>query len=249
MSRGIILWFSAYKVKRIICYKVFLFTTSVCILIWNIFLLVIFSFSAKDWKSNSSKLYAASIIIAVQSCYSVLMCCSAFCMLLTYFLSNFFYRSFNRRSPNVILIQNSCYDCSIAHDIISKLERLKANNLNFTSGEDLWCICMDPMFENENVVFLPCHANHCMHYDWISEWIMNDSRCPICKQSITIEKIQETIDQMNQHQNECNDQELFEIGQDIEPEHYSERGPRYDSSQAMMLEIRNGVLQETHNSN
>ena len=78
---------------------------------------------------------------------------------------------------------------------------------------------------------------------------MNDSRCPICKQSITIEKIQETIDQMNQHQNECNDQELFEIGQDIEPEHYSERGPRYDSSQAMMLEIRNGVLQETHNSN
>ena len=73
--------------------------------------------------------------------------------------------------------------------IINKLKDMKAGHNNFKADEDQCCICLEIMKADHEIVFLPCHTNHCMHYDCIARWMFRDSRCPICKQDVTLEAI------------------------------------------------------------
>ena len=80
--------------------------------------------------------------------------------------------------------------------ILSELKKMEANENNYTVDVDEWCICLEALKSETLNIVLPCHKNHCMHYDCIAKWIISDSRCPMCKESITLESVEGKIEEM-----------------------------------------------------
>lgn len=51
-------------------------------------------------------------------------------------------------------------------------------------------ICLEVFKNEEMVIYLPCDPRHHFHYECIELWLGNSLMCPICKNKITFEAIE-----------------------------------------------------------
>ena len=175
LFRGFILLFSKSSSKWMECYKWTLSLSVTITFLWNIVMLVIFSLSVKDWEDESTLLFVASIFIIIEVCFYILICWWAWCLICLILIVS------PNNPQNNEARENMRRDKNYIIKITKELYKLKANESNFKPGEDQWCICMEYLELNSDVIVLPCHANHCMHYNWIAEWISTRTMWPMCK--------------------------------------------------------------------
>ena len=50
-------------------------------------------------------------------------------------------------------------------------------------------ICLLPFERLEQLIYLPCDPRHHFHSKCIEPWLVQDSKCPICKTRVTAETI------------------------------------------------------------
>ena len=63
-------------------------------------------------------------------------------------------------------------------------------------GDDRdWSICLEYFKDQQKVVILPCDERHFFHSSWVKQWFLQDLTCPLCKDKIDINKINNQINQ------------------------------------------------------
>ena len=56
---------------------------------------------------------------------------------------------------------------------------------SFESLKDVCSICCCPYTsEKEQLIVLPCHPHHFFHQQCITEWLVRQDSCPLCKQQV-----------------------------------------------------------------
>ena len=57
-------------------------------------------------------------------------------------------------------------------------------------GDDRdWSICLEYFKDQQKVVILPCDERHFFHSSWVKQWFLQDLTCPLWKDKIDINKI------------------------------------------------------------
>ena len=156
------------------------------IFFWNFFMLIIFAISADNWDKKTNTLFVASVIMFVFCAISLLVCWSYFIFVVCDYLIAPFepqaQRTNTRQKENEERVKK----------ITKELKNLKANNNDYTPNEDNCWICMEAM-GTEDIVNLPWHRQHWMHFQCISEWLTVHLNWPMWKEGITLDKIKNEV--------------------------------------------------------
>ena len=145
---------------------------------WNLVLLVFASKSKTDCEESSTILFVAVICLIAGV---IIWICLIFLVRCLPWMEHCIIPKNNSKTGETY-IRNLI-------KIINELRKLDADESNFKPGEDQCCICLEVMKSDDKIIFLPCHNNHCMHFDCISQWMLKDSRCPMCKQEVTLDSV------------------------------------------------------------
>ena len=162
----------------------------ISIFVWNLVILIDFWLSIKNCTNKNWVLLSASICMVVQSIIWFFVCCFLRCLLKLESMVT------SNNNNNRIKKQMDESDLKHLFKTLSELKKIEANENNYTVDVDEWCICLEVLRNDTHNIVLPCHKNHCMHYNCIARWIISDSRCPMCKESITLESVEGKIEEM-----------------------------------------------------
>ena len=154
------------------------------LLIWNLLMVFIAAISFRGCKANESVTFVIMVIVITYDF-------SFFVWTWVYFM----YWLWDKiiPEPNRVEIVPITDRQENINKVIEELKKLKAKQSNYNPNEDLCCICMNVM-EEINIVNLPWHPRHCMHFSCISEWFQTNLNCPMWKEAITLESIQNKLE-------------------------------------------------------
>ena len=74
-------------------------------------------------------------------------------------------------------------------DLLMNAATFRINPSSFQVG-DVCPICICEFQADENIICLPCNPGHIFHDACIGEWVGINNNCPLCKEEITKEAIQ-----------------------------------------------------------
>ena len=151
---------------------------------WNIVYIWIFS-ASQEWENRANFLWIASIIILIDCLFSVSQkVCYVWC--------------FCCAIVGAIITKQNVYKKKIAkvreaEEINKLLKELKPDPKNFHEDEDVCCICLELLKNDQSLVELPWSKNHIFHFEWITEWLTRDIKCPVCKSIPTLATIKNKL--------------------------------------------------------
>jgi E3 ubiquitin-protein ligase DOA10 len=72
-------------------------------------------------------------------------------------------------------------------DIISNVVKMFYDPAKYKLADNC-VICMGDFELNQEVTPLPCDMRHVFHTECITQWMKTQTKCPLCKAEITVEK-------------------------------------------------------------
>lgn len=86
------------------------------------------------------------------------------------------------------------------NQLLNRLVRTRFNAANYNQ-EEACSICLEDFKEEDEVITLPCSGHHIFHSQCILEWLPRNNACPLCKEAVSMDNIQ---NQVNDQRNEGN---------------------------------------------
>ena len=167
-------------------YRFFVFLRFFAVFTWNLIIIVLFSISTKDCLDNATLLWVASLIMVIQAIIEFTLKIWFICLILILF-------AVGERDPELQQIRQMQMDRKLIVEIVTKIKNLKLKNDEFKPNEDSCCIWLEQFKPDGEVIYLPWNQKHMFHYKWISEWLSNQARCPICKDILSRKTINEAL--------------------------------------------------------
>lgn len=188
---GIMLCFAKKSMIMMRIYQKQVLPLVILFSIWGWIDMFMFMTSIEDWLSSDLFIGVAGMLWGIKGIvYSVILSFAIWVRLLN--------KCVNPTQSSAVADSDKIKEKECILKWLSLLQKLKAQEHSFNSSEDIWWICMQSMKLDEEIIALPCHEKHCMHYEWISEWYVNHQSCPMCKTMITLDMIQKRLEDANQ---------------------------------------------------
>ncbi|CAI2374391.1 unnamed protein product [Moneuplotes crassus] len=184
---------------------------------WAVYLVIRFFADDNHTKNEAGFLYAALLFLMIEGMILIffavlsLLIILLICILVCYV----------RRRQAEIENQQAERNERVAN-FINKIDIFNVTGKRF-EDHDLCCICFENYSEEHGTVIqLPCSGPHYFHKECIIQWIREKNFCPICKTEITIDDLNNAIDERQQ---ESQDYGTIEREAQIESEERKELSP------------------------
>ena len=169
-------WMKIYRSQL-----VFWFILTFC---WNIIYIWIFA-DSQEWDYKARYIYIASVILLVDCLLSISQKLCYICWICWLIVGTFITQQQIRVRKRAQIKE--------AQEINNLLKELKADPQNFQSDEDVCCICLEVLKIDQSPIELPCSKNHIFHFEWITEWLTRDIKCPVWKSVPTLSNIKQRL--------------------------------------------------------
>lgn len=78
------------------------------------------------------------------------------------------------------------------NQLLDRLVRTRFTPANFNRDEAC-SVCLEDFKENDEVITLPCSDRHIFHSQCILEWLPRNNACPLCKEPVSVDNVQNQV--------------------------------------------------------
>ncbi|CAI2375437.1 unnamed protein product [Moneuplotes crassus] len=184
-----LLIFSKRSAYLLCAYKIFAILKFFLMFLWCTLFIILFWISKPDCMKKGSLLFVASLLVLAQCVMELVMKIFLFSYLIILAATH-------RLNPEMRALSKMRLSPRLITKIITKLKFLQLKDAELDKNQDICCICLENFQDDPDAIFLPCNKKHIFHYPCISEWVLTQPSCPMCKSVLSAKAIEGAIKEL-----------------------------------------------------